>query len=1051
MARTRHRAPNQTKQPTLTDRELIGRARAPAPVKYGALAHIKSQLNPGKLFSLFAQVFRTDSDIAFLHGAPFPLTPEIMFRQPRLIAAASLGNELVWAISTCIHFADRLSRFNLRRDAFEKNLLKNKQDETNFELELIQKEFGWSVWLIQNRLSVTQVWNGIDEKRRLAREYEEQASTNHLLSLLIRFISRRCEGTTVPGYLQTELGRAFTEDSGREYETYARVKLFDLGSPAIEAIPAALSIEAQSSMIDYYETLIAVLQTIAADSSVPAEFADQLDRPLIVLHRRTGDERLVPILKALSRSSRESFVLAERATVVEAYSEGRYEDVLSLGGAHVAAYPGDVSALVLMLKAAIKGELEPPSFEGILSEVAENLTKIFRLSSDTYAAAFALLTLYDRFFGHAWATYIRATVLNELAQEQEQFPAASLRRIFAIDRHITPFSELLTRKDVPATVSPTMICHFPSTSQVFSLVTSGHVGEQGDIDVYRRKKYLGRYFLATGQYDAALETFQWLYRNSKDGERVRAGACLAIALARGKDFLGAVNVIVATYLAWPNVPTILPVPALTHELESPGAWPNTIALPLLFELYGSYFKDDKLPHLRYAFEKFQTDNDLGAPEDLKEKIHDFGLEEVIMYLDRVWKPEVMRQTLLYEGTRDIEDARIKVCRLLSEIDPDNTSAYVNEIRERVKQQEIAKATNLVEQSKVYVDIGAIKKTLRSKLGDAYARYKGAVQAAPDAGETFVEQLAEILSDVRGKKESLAKVLSHSHFVTRAATSELDVQFASMFSEVTNEFLNGDHGLNAYLSTRVRHGTLSNTLRKPVADEKLITERKQNETSYVRNDYWAGELDELEADELTHVMDALDHFSGNFDSIVDFVRDRLIQIAVIHELVDSGKHPDALFVYSSSNMERKYIQEYDKNLKNISEFINRCVETLWEKTDDNLLRVQHVFSTDIRARFMHAFDALTDALVGIGAAERLGPLLNSIARARTNVQTKLVLVGSWFKRSEVYDRQDYSPDFAVLVAKNMITNTISAASGWDGVQVGCSSGSVLMPGARWTEW
>jgi hypothetical protein len=73
------------------------------------------------------------------------LTPEIMFRQPHLIAAASLGNELVWAISTCIHFADRLSRFNLRRDAFEKNLLKNKQDETNFELELIQKEASFEI------------------------------------------------------------------------------------------------------------------------------------------------------------------------------------------------------------------------------------------------------------------------------------------------------------------------------------------------------------------------------------------------------------------------------------------------------------------------------------------------------------------------------------------------------------------------------------------------------------------------------------------------------------------------------------------------------------------------------------------------------------------------------------------------------------------------------------------------------------------------------------------------------------------------------------------
>ncbi|MGU4703713.1 hypothetical protein K6L09_44435, partial [Burkholderia cepacia] len=105
----------------------------------------------------------------------------------------------------------------------------------------------------------------------------------------------------------------------------------------------------------------------------------------------------------------------------------------------------------------------------------------------------------------------------------------------------------------------------------------------------------------------------------------------------------------------------------------------------------------------------------------------------------------------------------------------------------MKQQEIAKATNLVEQSKVYVDISAIKKALQIKLGDAYAKYKGAMQALPVQSDNFVEVIADLLAEIRGKNESIAKALSHSHILAGSATNELDVQFASMFSEVTNEF------------------------------------------------------------------------------------------------------------------------------------------------------------------------------------------------------------------------------------------------------------------------
>ncbi|MBG0868222.1 MULTISPECIES: hypothetical protein [Burkholderia] len=1048
MSASRHRPPVQARPRALTDREIIAKARGRAPTKYSALVLAKHELSGQRLFSLFPQIFRNKADLESLHGIPFPAALEILLTEPRLTTPGSLVSELIWAISSAIQFSDELREFVHQRRKFERALLAQDRETVDLVLDDVQRAFGWSLWLIQNRLTVTQLWDGIDQRRAQSRQYDEQINDNNFLALLIRFISQRCEGTTVPGYLQGELTRAFGEDAAAsDYFVYARVKLFELGSTPIDSMPATLSIESQACAIDYYETLIAFLQTIAADPSVPLTFADQLDRPVSLLYRRIRDPRLAPVVIALCSKQEEVAIDSKRAWIIEKYSAGQYAEMLEPAYGYIANHPDDVSMLALIIKVSIKIGKEIKPLSGLLGEVSENLEKVFRFSADAYAAAYSILRLNDRFFGQSWIGYARALVVSELAQEQEHYPTATLRRVYALDQYVTPFTQVLRRLEASDSFPAFIREAFPTTSSVYLLVSKGVANDKGgEVDAFREKKYLGRYYLHTGDYELALETFEWLADTAvTEEEKARAGACLALAQAGAGDLRSSTETLVSTYLGWPDVPTILPIPQLTEMLGKPQGWPNTISVPLLFELYANYFKDDRLPHLRYAFEKFQIDNDINQPEDFKLRVAEYGIEKVVMYLDKVWRPEVMRQTLLYEGTREIEEARVRVCRVLADIDSKNSSVYLNEIRERVKQQEIAKATNLVEQSKVYVDISAIKKALQIKLGDAYAKYKGAMQALPVQSDNFVEVIADLLAEIRGKNESIAKALSHSHILAGSATNELDVQFASMFSEVTNEFLNGDHGLNAYLSTRVRHGTLSNILRKSVADQRLITERQEGKTSYLPNEYWNGELSELREAQRVKLLQALDHFSENFDSIIDHVRDDLIQIAVIHELIDQGRHPSALFVYSSSNLERRYMQEYDKGLRNLGEFINRCVETLWEKTDENLAHVQQVLSTTIRTRFMNAFDRLSDEIGAVGVDHLIGALHDSIARARTDLQIKLAVVVSWFRRSEVYDRQDYSPDFAVFVATNMITNTMSAASGWQGVEVKCDAGSVSMPG------
>lgn len=131
---------------------------------------------------------------------------------------------------------------------------------------------------------------------------------------------------------------------------------------------------------------------------------------------------------------------------------------------------------------------------------------------------------------------------------------------------------------------------------------------------------------------------------------------------------------------------------------------------------------------------------------------------------------------------------------------------------------------------------------------------------------------------------------------------------------------------------------------------------------------------------------------------------------------------------------------------MDEFVNYYVDILWEKTDLNLLNVQDVLNTEIRQRLMAPFLQLTHVLNEVNPPPPgINDLLNAVVRARTNVQNNLNLVISWFKRSEVYDRQDYEADFPFHIALNMLRKTISNATGWLGASISLTQNAALMPG------
>lgn len=1003
-----------------------------------------------QLFQLFPRVFRSQNSLEFIHGPAFPTNPSNLFSKPALLKSADTLSEVIWAICRCLQFGDELKIFAQLRNEFERLLLSDAKTETENILKEVRSRFGYSVWLIQNELATMQHWDGIEGARKLTQEYRDECKDNWLMSWIIWFIGRRTEATGLKGHLKNEFSRIIeSQDVGPEIESYLRAKIFELPQILTKDVASTLFLESQSCVIDYYETLILILQSAARFEAIPAEMLPSIKKPLVALLKVTGDRRLHSVMRGVGLIPQiDSEEDISRASLIESYTKGEYDSVIREAEKYLSKSPGDMAIQVLRLKSCMQKNEQQPYKGGVLKDSLESLQVVLEMSENTYAAAFNIVTLSERFYCHEWAKYLVAVVLHELRDEQSVYPSPELRHIFVLDPYTSPFSAVAANGEAKEAILKDVRLTelFPFTHAIYEAVTTGEINSSLPISKTRQEKYLAMHCMTTEAYGDAISHFRWLIENAPNNERLRAGSGIALALMKSNRLEEAIDAVVSTYADHPYVANILPVKEIVAALDDPEGWPDSISVAILFEIYTTYYDESKLANLRYAFEKFQNSHQIIEPSEIAQLIPKYGQQKIVLYLDSVWIPKVMRQTILYDGTKGIEEARIKVCRVLASLDAENESEYLEEIKERVKQLEIAKVTTLIQQSKVYVDIEAIKKSLRSKLGDSYARYKSSLPSTTNTDLLLYKKISEAVSQMADREGiSVPLVLSSLHGLEPDKRTESDAQFEALFYEVTNEFLRGAHGLNAYLSTRVRHGTLSNTLRKPVADERLITSREEASSNYVPNEYWKSYQDRAnEKEEWAKILKALDDFSRDFDCVIDCIKDELLQIKIVRELNDEGENNNALFVYPSSNLERKYVQEQDRSFRSMDDFVDYCVDILWEKTDQNLLKVQEVLKGEIRDRLMRPFDELS-ALLNTVTAQGVNELINAVGRARTSTQNNLNLVISWFKRNEVYDRQDYPPDFPFHIALNMVTNTMSNASGWKGASVTLNPESVPMPG------
>jgi tetratricopeptide (TPR) repeat protein len=990
------------------------------------LFELKRDCSAEQLWSLFPGLV-SDTLLAKAHGPSFPERIEQLFSVPAFSRPLSLNSEIVWAVARCVREAESLKGFLSLRNEVERCILVDAPDEGRAALESIRLKYGISLWLLQNEIAIASHWDSLDEARQLSRSYVEELPKANLLSFLLHFITRRIEASGIIGTLRNEVEELFSGHSATALTQYAIAKVFDVYDLRPMDMSALLFLDAQSSVIDHYESLVAVLQTAAADGVLGNPAVLSVIAPLRHLYKKVGDSRLIGLLRSVGDYIEPSPYNSDRHLAIEAYSAEKYTECIDTANRVLRIDPTDIPLLALRTKAYahLGGELEnSSSFHG---QISSGLGQLYVGGTASYQAAFNLLTFSQRFYGQHWTAQLRAIVLSELSSEEVRFPSADLKRRYILDCDFTPFTLMTVpeKQRIAYSAGANVPEKFPATWPIVASALGVVLAENGfGPSEIRARRYRAKYLLAAGNADAAYADFTWLLERCSGIDRLRtasAAALCCLELGRPDE---AARIAVAAYLDNPNIPGILPLVKLAEGLSDPDQWSDEICTPLLLELHRTFVTEHGLATLRYAFERFIERTESLDPTAFRMLEAKFGADKVVMFMDKVWRPEVMRQTLLYQNDREIEEARVLVCKVLAEIDPARKDVHLHEVKERVKKIEIAKGTSLIEKSKIHVDIEAIRRALHKKLSDSYARYKSSLLASGDKPAANVAAIAEVISE-NTKDIPLSRILSMVHLVD-VPMDAADAQFAELYNEVTNEFLRGDHGLNAYLSTCVKHGTLSNTLRKPSEDENLVTSR-DDKGAYVENEFWKPEDYAVAHQNWAAINAALASFSKEFDEAIAYLKDSLLQIRIVRGISDADESGKALFFYRISNFEQLFVQEVDKSSANMDEFVNRCVDLLWEKTDQNLVKVQGAIDTEIRQKLNEAFDRLEAAVRRHGHLDRLDDLIDAIVRARTSTQVKINTVISWFQRSKVFDRQDYAPEFPAQIALNMVKNTLSSAA------------------------
>ena len=911
-----------------------------------------------------------------------------------------LDRELAWAAVVLARHEADLIIFRRLATELEGLFLQGDLVAALARLDDIDAACGYSYWSTELRIALLQEQGGISAQRAYLEQLFETGTSG--MPLYVAYMaSRRNEDSGSPDQFSKSLESELNQVS-RERADYLR---FRLGGRSLteEALPSVLAQEAGASFVDFYETFIDVLGYCSLRN--PKGYHEELITPLSAV----DDERLFKLRFLVSGDSNALSNVAVRALDANtAFIQGDYTRAAVLAERAYNRNPTDLAALTLQTQSLALADQELDEGSTVAEGLLAHLHTVYTFG-DGYLKS--LGELHKARLNLSSLPSLRGFLHDALQLAQGlaygQPPALFLGSCFLEPGQVGA---------LPALLAQDFLTHIESRVSAPLPLEAARVSAK--LDTLEGYPLSVEQRLVTGLELEATDRLNFseiALASTKRPVALRGAILKAHLLVEARD----VRAFMAHAAYWcsrnPILAHITPTADAVRgvslrELDVDFA---ALSTPIFFHLVLKVYDNaDIRDYLRWSADEFLEGHDVTRPSELMDMSTSFDTYQLIYFYRDVCTLDVLEACRGLPSSRAVLEERRNLLSWLIELDSGSADAYKQEITVITTSIAIDEGVQLLDKSRVYVDTVAIERWAKGKLSDTYQRFRVLVSNY----ESFRLSLQTVISQMLEPNQGASVVVLQD----RKASEEL---LRDMLDALRDQFLNSpEHGLDSFVSMRIRHGTLSGTLRGPLEATQLITVRAES-GRYKPHDFWLERLRGVSNDQLEYIETLLSTFARDFDALVEEQIKPVLQI-------QSEQTPEGMFCLDHDEERfRKFYTELksDPN-RSFDAFLDDAFSYLRQRLRQDLQAARRHLREKVKPDLDHLFHTLRAELLATLEPWQYGGLIDALTEGFTQVQNTFERVLDWLQLHDSADIQDsLSLEQVVNIA---ITSASQALKGFE---------------------
>lgn len=952
-----------------------------------------------------------------------------------LLMPLDAAREFRWAGARLIPHANKLNQFVSLTKAFDRYFLSGANAEAADTLNLLEATLGQSQWLTKTRIALLQLTSGLDSHKRYVSSLLREIPQG-VFPFITYFVSVRNEPAVSPQRFQSQFKTELTKrDLSPAMEGYIRMHVLPMNHLSESQIGQILHFATTSAIVDLYETFLTMSYYAVEGRMLHLYFA--IEPVLLRLQQEVKDPRLSLLKLEITRPlESEEPLQAPAVSALEHFLRGDMNEAQAEVDRLLQESPDCFDLWeVAARSAAVSGVQSPGTSETFRAGLVQRMKSVIIKSRTINEDINELIKVCLNFNHCGWT----ASVLNLITAEVSPFSVRSAHnRIYRAalnNRYISPTR--VHELERPLQEKYLGLLRSSGTTGLIAGYMNASVGVT-DAESLRQ---LSREEGLVLEAEAALRTANikecLKVAYDLDGSPIpyyqhKAKRLIAHSLLELDELDSCLEFICETFMRDHNLHFVLPIEETIETIEEAvkqkrrkraGA---SIAMPILYDMYSRYIGHKYDAERSYAYEDFLNCNGMQRPSELNQSTENWPRDRVVYYLRYLCVEPVMHRSITFSRSKEISEERVRVCRLLMEVDNQNIEFYQTEIRDTLQQLMIQKRIRQVEQSKIYVDIEGLRAAVTKKLSESFNRYVAFQKEGLDKSLLVVQKVLDELT-ARGQQKLI---------IFRVPDNEMQDIFTHLLTDLRDEFISSpEYGLDKYLSVRIRHGTFSGELRKPLETHNLITQRDHNSGQYRPNEYWKDRLGIEDYDPTRSIVDErFASFSQQVDDYIKYMLSNWVQIK--KEPSDIG-----LLDFSLSELFMSRMASWIRPETTFEQFLEFLFEEFNVLLEASLADIRARIESEAKVKVNGMLMALQNGFESYHFASLdITDLSNNIRAAGTEMQTAFNRVGDWFKLSKTESNEPFFVEDAIEISRgtlstsyrdlNVVINTVTRAERFD---------------------